>query len=99
MVESGNVTDPVEATDADTCDVYACYDDQELERATEVLEEAGIEALTRDPTSSAFPLTTGTQGRKVVAVFLRDEVAARGRLKDAQEDGILTEDGIVLGVA
>lgn len=97
MADTNNLSDPVDATDADTCDVYQCYDPQELERAAEILEEAGIEPLWRDTTSTAFPLTTGTQGRKVLAVLQADEAIARSRLKEAQEDGILSEDGVVVG--
>lgn len=97
MADPTNLSDPVDATDADTCDVYQCYDPQELERAAEVLEEAGIEPLWRDTTSSAFPLTTGTQGRRILAVLATHEAVARNRLREAQEDGILSEDGQVVG--
>ena len=78
-------------------DVYICYDAQLTDRALEVLEEAGIECLLRDRTSSAFPVNVGLAGQKVIAVPAHLVGQARTCLAGAVEDGVLSADGTVLG--
>lgn len=86
----------VEPTQENLRDVYTCYDDQLTGRVLELLEEAGIDALLRDRSSSTFPLSVGTQARQTIAVTDANVAPARLCIAAAIEDGVLTADGELL---
>jgi len=79
-------------TSEDTIDVFVCYDSQLAERVSELLREAGVEALVRDRTSMAFPTTIGTTGEQRIAVPSPQVAAAAAALESAVGDGVITTD-------
>lgn len=73
----------------DTADVYVCWDEQQLERVTELLDGEGIDWLVRDHGSSAFPLTVGDSAKRVVAVPATELTQAQQIIATAIADGVL----------
>jgi hypothetical protein len=81
----------------DTVDVFVCYDSQLVERVSELLRDAGVEALVRDSTSTAFPTNIGTTGERRIAVPSPQVAAAAVALESAVGDGVITkEEGEIL---
>ena len=64
----------------------------------EVLKPAGISAEIHDRTSRPFPAPAAQPGGYFVAVDQKDAPAAIRTLTEAQEAGVLSEAGEVLGI-
>ena len=76
----------------DTVDVFVCYDSQLADRVTELLREAGVEALVRDRSSTAFPTNIGMTGEQRIAVPSPQVAAAATALESAVGDGVIAPD-------
>jgi hypothetical protein len=83
---------PRRGSNDDTVDVFVCYDSQLVERVSELLRDAGVGALVRDRTSTAFPTTVGTSGERRIAVPSPQVGAAAAALERAVGDGVITRD-------
>ena len=77
-------------------DIYACYEEQQAERLTEVLEEEKVEVLVRDRTSPVFPTNLGKNAQRIIAVPTSEAAKARNVIKSAIADGVVPADGEML---
>lgn len=77
----------------DIQDIYTCYNEQEADRIVEVLQEAGVQPLVRDTSSSILPFTIGHIAPIVIAVPLRDKISAQSVIANAIADGVLPQEG------
>jgi len=64
-------------------DVFVPADEQQADRAVDLLAQNDIEALVRDRSSSAFPMHVGGFDSRRVAVRLEDRDSALGFLSEA----------------
>ncbi len=78
-------------------DIYVCYNDQQATRAVGILSAGNIEGLLRDRASSAFPTTVGMTAQKVIAVRGQERTQAIALLRGAIDDGVLADEGELLG--
>lgn len=82
----------------DLIDIYACYNDPELDRITQILADEGVETLVRDHTSHDFPTTIGSGAKKVIAVRDDDVDKSVALIRQAIADEVISPEGSFLHV-
>ena len=82
----------------DMSDVYVCYDPQQADRLSDLLQDKGIHVLVRDRHSSAFPTTVGKTAQYILAVPSDKHSHAKSVIEAAINDGIISSDGEMLSV-
>ncbi len=80
----------------DTVDLYACYEAQQAERLTEILEDESIDVLVREQGSNVFPTTVGKTARRIIAVPSSEAARARELITAAIKDGVVPDEGEML---
>jgi hypothetical protein len=79
----------------DLVEIYGAASSVEADRLVLLLEEEGIEAISRATTMSSFP--SPAESSYLVCIRSSERERARALIEAARRDGAISEDGAFLG--